>query len=642
MSDLRMRNVPGPPPPLPGDAPPGAPGGIGGGVGLAPGGPQGLPPPQLGQGGPPLQVGGVVQPGGPGHVVPPNRPPLDNVALMTRGDMLDRMGRPPKDDIGLSAAPLWRMSTRYKDTLKALDAFHGAQASGSSAKAMVDLLDRVETANARFLKAHPNSPAGVALQYQIGAMKTTLANTWVQQTLAAVDHYNAALDVPVGADAAARSTQRAQFGALLDDAHQAAGQLLERNPGMKSAVALQAQIERTRAAVAVLDQPGIDWTAVNGGRGMTAQQAVALAQYGMTPGPETKFEPGHDDAHVTAIVGKFGQGVVNAVARATYADGEVRILKAESATRGPASIEQSMGIPEDNPRYAARNLATKVADEVMQTNLLGTTALVMHDGKLHIAMGLATGMQGRGKTFETPLSRNDPAHAQKFEQIDGMRGAKFNDPTEWAATLEGMRVVEHPIDRDNSNYAVTEHRPYLDLDFKDPALLQAFNKLEWLDHVTGQGDRHGGNYLIDQHADLSFRSLSPIDHDGSFGPAWHDMDMVKNGKGPVFPESSYMGAGLPDVIDAGLQATLLDPTTRTQLQARLTGLVTPSELTAAMARFDQAVTTVSDPNFLVVQDWANHGYVGNDLLADHLTGPDRPGYAARDFDQQSRAENFTV
>ncbi|MBK7542629.1 MAG: hypothetical protein IPI57_12790 [Candidatus Competibacteraceae bacterium] len=53
--------------------------------------------------------------------------------------------------------------------------------------------------------------------------------------------------------------------------------------------------------------------------------------------------------------------------------------------------------------------------------------------------------------------------------------------------------------------------------FDDPVVRRELTKLQWLDGLTAQVDRHPGNYFIETYADGGGKRVVGIDNDMSFG-----------------------------------------------------------------------------------------------------------------------------
>ena len=92
--------------------------------------------------------------------------------------------------------------------------------------------------------------------------------------------------------------------------------------------------------------------------------------------------------------------------------------------------------------------------------------------------------------------------------------------------------------------------------FKNPDVRREITKLQLLDCLTAQGDRHGGNYFIDVRPDGSVR-VAGIDNDQCLGTKIHDPAVVRRGLRNQ-PDRGFRGCGLPPVIDTDMARALED------------------------------------------------------------------------------------
>lgn len=115
-------------------------------------------------------------------------------------------------------------------------------------------------------------------------------------------------------------------------------------------------------------------------------------------------------------------------------------------------------------------------------------------------------------------------------------------------------------------------------------------KLQLLDHLTGQGDRHGGNYFIDAGSSYSAK-VTGIDNDQAFGKYLSKPDGTK-----FMADKShygYRGTGLPPAVDrktASAINALSSDDIRQMLGSKLTG----SEVQAAISRHEGVKSHLAD------------------------------------------------
>ena len=170
---------------------------------------------------------------------------------------------------------------------------------------------------------------------------------------------------------------------------------------------------------------------------------------------DADVDPMLDDSRLASSK-TLGAGQANTVKLVTYTDGSQRVFKPEALGRqGMETLSLSKDYAPAQ-QVAQLNLATQTA-----ANLLGLGDVVpkcsvgMHGGDYGLFMEKAPGLP-----------------ATQFA-----RGA---EPP--AGSLSAEEVASLPAD---------QHAKVVG------GLLRGMNRLEWLDLVTGQGDRHAGNYMID-------------------------------------------------------------------------------------------------------------------------------------------------
>ena len=145
--------------------------------------------------------------------------------------------------------------------------------------------------------------------------------------------------------------------------------------------------------------------------------------------------------------------------------------------------------------------------------------------------------------------------------------------------------------------AVAGRAPGFDVD--DPVMQRMMSKLDLLDSLCGQIDRHGGNFFVDTDHTGKVTSVTGIDNDMAFG--------TRDFTPGQTVEETVQYAGIGKYIDDETGEAILK-LTDTDLHAVLDDLLLPDEIAAAIERLK---TTQA-----VIQKAKNEG---------RLIGPERWG-----------------
>lgn len=147
--------------------------------------------------------------------------------------------------------------------------------------------------------------------------------------------------------------------------------------------------------------------------------------------------------------------------------------------------------------------------------------------------------------------------------------------------------------------------------FEDPEVMREITKLQILDQIVGQGDRHGGNYFIDRRVDHEGKikvKVTGIDNDQCLGKHPSDpreiafrYDRKHEGFRAVLP---------PQVIDSDMKKAILGLSSD-RLRALLADKVSPDEVRAAVSRLDvmhRYVALLGERSRVIsVDDWNGNG-----------------------------------
>ena len=188
---------------------------------------------------------------------------------------------------------------------------------------------------------------------------------------------------------------------------------------------------------------------------------------------DADVDPALDDSNLDSSR-TLGAGKANTVKLVTYKDGTERVFKPEAAGRqGMNTLILSKDYAKEQ-QVANLNMATQSAAQVLGlTDVVPKCSVGMHDGDYGLFMEKVSGM----------------------EALDFVRG---KEPAEGSLSLNNVK-----------NLPPEQHAKVIG------GLLRGINRLEWLDLITGQGDRHGRNYMIDVRSDLTV-SVKGIDNDMCF------------------------------------------------------------------------------------------------------------------------------
>lgn len=188
-------------------------------------------------------------------------------------------------------------------------------------------------------------------------------------------------------------------------------------------------------------------------------------------------DPTLDDTHSVSSE-KLGSGKTNTVSLVKYDDGREFVFKPEASGRqGMASLQISQDYkPEE--KVADLNMATqRTADALGLGDVMPKTSVGSHKGKFGVFMEKAPGAEAASFAEGTAKPRSGKLTASRVKSL---------------SDADYGKVVGE--------------------------LVRKTNRLEWFDLVTGQGDRHGKNYMVDVGEDLNVE-VKAIDNDQCF-PAY--------------------------------------------------------------------------------------------------------------------------
>ncbi len=188
---------------------------------------------------------------------------------------------------------------------------------------------------------------------------------------------------------------------------------------------------------------------------------------------DTDVDPALDDSRAVSSA-PLGTGAANTVHLVTYTDGSQYVFKPEAPGR---QMMENLTLSKDyagEQQAAQLNLATQsVANALGLGDAIPKNTVGAHNGEYGLFM----------------------------EKVSGLDGSAFGKGKAPPPGSLGAKDVRGLSDEDYGKVL--------------GGILRGLNRLEWLDLISGQGDRHAHNYLVDVRPDLTV-TVKGIDNDQCF------------------------------------------------------------------------------------------------------------------------------
>ena len=210
------------------------------------------------------------------------------------------------------------------------------------------------------------------------------------------------------------------------------------------------------------------------------------------------------------------------------------------------SHESVVGIKQTDPNYGARSVALYRLDQLFNAQVTARAEFAVHKG--------ANGKSTLGTVLESV--KGQAASKTGFAMTEGHKQQMRQGGDATAVSLE------------------------------DPVLQRGLNKLQLLDAISGQLDRHSGNYHVESDEQGNVLGVTGIDLDMAFGSKMTGVDKSH-------ADGAFNYKGLPEFIDEemGLKILQVQPG---DVRDALTGLLPKAEVEATVARFREVQTAVME------------------------------------------------
>ncbi|MBV9749931.1 MAG: hypothetical protein JO157_14065 [Acetobacteraceae bacterium] len=421
-------------------------------------------------------------------------------------------------------------------------------------------------------------------------------------------------------DEAERAKLEGLLGAQLDKLIEACEAYQRQHAGKQPKVrAAQLMIKNARAYKEslkrslglVLADPAVQRVAGK----LTIDQAIFAKECGISFF-DCQLDLYNDDELVSADEG-FGSGAVNTVAKLVHQDGTGRVFKPEQSTdeKSP-TVTKTLGIDPNAPHYGNRNIASRGASDLLGLDVMPEVAFAVHDGSVGLLMGMAPGKSPRRKVWQdlTPKECDD---CDMWEREGGNWLQNFknqNIEKRGGKWQRGREMLVKP-------WAPPSPSPDL-----QASLHEELNGLEWCDMLTGQGDRHSANYMLDIQGDTA--KVTGIDNDFAFGK-------TQTGLLTYDPDKGITSVGTPKLIDRKTYVKLAAADFDGDMLPKLKGLLTDEEIDASRQRFAAVKAEAARLSTVgcVVDDWKTwRSSDGNNHTAsEFLAAAGTPSLFKRDF-----------
>ena len=249
------------------------------------------------------------------------------------------------------------------------------------------------------------------------------------------------------------------------------------------------------------------------------------------------------DENATGFTNRQARGGLNALDTVRYGSRGNQFFKEDTGVDPNGLINPAVkliGTPLVNPQFGARSVAFSRLDSMLSQ--LFSRIEGANTRGLVVQTEFATHVRGRGEAPKMGIIMEDASGPNRT-------GRSANE------------VMDMQLQQDNRVISAS-----------DPILQRSLVRLQMLDTICGQIDRHSGNYYIHTDASGAVTGVVGIDNDLAFGATHHDITETRK---------QYMG--LPPIIDQNYRLAILELQPDSISEA-LTGVLGQGELQALLTR----------------------------------------------------------
>lgn len=319
------------------------------------------------------------------------------------------------------------------------------------------------------------------------------------------------------------------------------------------------------------------------------------------------FSQKPEDAYKTVFVSgtktPLGKGKVNVVYNVSYIENGQEVNRVFKPTPGAeTSLKETLfgsavasGIPTGiEARLPERAVAASIVDKLLfkDNPISVTTRFAIVNGEPGVLMDKAEGA--------SPKVISETQDFLSDMQLNRLKRATGNAPltaktlNKYALHLKADRV-EAKIKPDGSMGLAVTRKQYENFSPENPTTALGLLKLQVLDIITGQVDRHPGNYFIDKQG-----RVQGIDQDCAFGVnAWPKGENADVRRQPalagIIPNMGSLMLRMPAVVTESVAKDVLALlNTREKLAASLQGLISPQEIEATIQRLQMLASHIAN------------------------------------------------
>lgn len=281
--------------------------------------------------------------------------------------------------------------------------------------------------------------------------------------------------------------------------------------------------------------------------------------------------------------------------------------------RSAGGAADDIGILGQDKRLANRSVATSALADVLNTDVIARTEYAIHNKKKGTVSVEAQG-KSLNYTKKQDMTMSNPGMLEEFrknpdkyfgnkdgfvledEGTVGISGvAKKPDyiaKQKNGTVISPMQIASNKNIIADANFfkpSETVHANYFDLDnsgkfnLNNPVTQRGMNDLQWMDALTGQVDRHGGNIFVDPDTG----KVTGIDNDAAFGSKNSDDPEELTGEASHFK-------GIPDLVDTKMATHLTNLDAEKLTEIMRANNLNDKEIEGAVARLNIIKTKIKD------------------------------------------------